>query len=113
MRQIPRNELVGVFDDIAQLRQNERSRLDELGIVFAEQTDSDEAGPTNWAAVELNDQTQFLLVEHHAHPEQFIDVRGQLNRGDPRELAARFAEAIEADERVFNWVADGWPRPGT
>jgi hypothetical protein len=58
----------------------------------------------------LTDRTQFLPVEHCAHPEQFIDVRGQMNQGAPRELAARFAEAIGADERIFIWVADGWPR---
>jgi len=101
---------MGVFDDVAQLGRDERSRLDQLGIVFVEQTDSDEAGPTNWAAVELEDRTQFLLVEHSAHPAQFIDVRGQMDRGAPRELAARFAEAVGADEQIFTWVADAWPR---
>jgi hypothetical protein len=112
VQQIQDHELVGQFDDIGVVGPEVRATVEKLGVTFAENVQGDEAGPTQYAAIALDDRTQFLLVQHYAHPQQFIDVRGRVDLAKPRDLCRRFAEAAGIDESDFSWISEDWTRPG-
>jgi hypothetical protein len=94
LRQLDDEDLKGPFDTVAQLAHSARATIEEHGVRLTERTEHDEAGPVRVAAVELGDGSQFLLVEHFAHPDRFMELRAQPSRGTGRETTARFASAV-------------------
>jgi hypothetical protein len=110
MRQVGEDEVLGPLEPVAQLASDARQIVEAAGIRFAEATDDHgEPGPTQWAVVELDDGSQFLLVHHHAHPERFVELKGQIGTAPPAELAHRFVAALGLGANDVTWVADSWP----
>ena len=111
MRQLLDNDLRPPMDDVGLLGSDVREIVERLGIAFAENVHGDEAGPTQYAALALDDGSQFLLIHHYAHPDGFVDLRGQLGLATPQELCRRFADAVGIGESDFLWIAEDWPPP--
>ena len=105
--QIDLRDLVGQFDDVAQLTADEKTHLEETGIQFAAAA-ADEAGPVRAAALELEGGSQYLLVEHFAHPDRFIDIRAPVHAGTSRGLAERFLAAAGVPEAHVRWIRGDW-----
>jgi hypothetical protein len=82
-----------------------KATLERQGMVFSDAPEADEAGPVNAAAVVLADGRQYLLIEHCAHPDQFIDVRGSLV-GHRRPSWQSFIDAAAIPRTQINWVRD-------
>ena len=100
------DQLHGPFETVAQLAKSARPTIEGNGVRLIERTEHDEAGPIRAAAVELDDGSQFLVVEHFAHPDQFMELRAQPGRGTPRESTDRFARAAGLTSSDITWVAD-------
>jgi|tagenome__1003787_1003787.scaffolds.fasta_scaffold20245000_2 hypothetical protein len=107
LSQIDLEDLTGAFDDIAQLSADAMANLESAGIRLAP-VEADEAGPVHAAAVQLSDGSQFLLVGHVAHPEQFIDVRATIDTGTTSEVAQKFLTAAQVPPTRVRWIREEW-----
>jgi hypothetical protein len=101
------DQLQGPFETVAQLARSARPTVERHGVRLAERTEHDEPGPVRGAAVELDDGSQFLIVEHFAHPDQFMELRAQRGRGTARESTDRFARAVGLTSSDITWVSAG------
>lgn len=97
--------LEGPFETVAQLARTAKPILEGHGVKLLERTDHDEPGPIRSAAVALDDGSQFLVVEHYAHPDEVLELRAQASRGTPRESTDRFANAAGLRQSDITWVA--------
>lgn len=108
MRQLDESEMGRGFEDIGQGASSVRAALEGLGLVFAEDHDSDEPGPTQWAGLALEDGAQYLLVHHYAHPDAFVDIRAIPERRSPKELIDRFRTSLSLSPEQITWIAEHW-----
>jgi hypothetical protein len=109
LRQLSRRDVRGWFEPAADLAPPARSAAERAGITFAEEREFDNPGPTQWAAVELEDGSQYLLVHHYAHPDSFVELRARPGSWTPREAAERFAGALGLEPEAILHVQLGWP----
>lgn len=107
MRQLAEHDMGRSFEDIAQVAPSVRPALELLGVVFAENSHGWEAGPTQWAALALEDGTQYLLIHHYAHPESFVDVRAIAEDRPPRELVDLLVTSLGLRDDEVTWMTDG------
>lgn len=110
LRQLARNETRGFFEPVAELRPAVRETLELAGVTFIEETEFDEPGPTQWAAVALDDGQQYLLVHHYAHPEPFIELRVPPGESTPAEVTDDLVAALSLPEAVVGSIAKDWSR---
>jgi hypothetical protein len=106
LRELRDDQIQGPFETVAQLSRGAKPILEAHGVRFLERTEHDEPGPIHTAAVELEDGSQFLVVEHVAHPDQFIELRAQTERGSAHELTDQFVQAVDLPKREVTWVLD-------
>jgi hypothetical protein len=111
MRQLADEELRGSFEPAATLSASARTALEHEGVTFAEETEFDEPGPTQWAAVELDNGRQYLLVHHYEHADSFVELRAPVGDRSPAEVASHFVRALKLRRDEVTWVAESWPRP--
>jgi hypothetical protein len=111
LRQLASEEVRGSFEPAADLASSVRDVLEHAGVAFIEETEFDGPGPTQRAAVALDDGRQYLLVHHYAHPESFVELRAPAGHGSPAEVTDRFIAALTLPAAVVTWVAETWPRP--
>ena len=113
IRQVPQEAVKGYFEPVAQLSGAARGALEGAGVVFMEETEFGEAGPTQWAMVALPGERQYLLVHHYAHPTGFIELRASTSEPSAEEVVAAFAKALGLPEADVLWVVapSDWP-PG-
>ena len=107
MRQLAAHDMGRGFEDIAQVAPSVRPALELFGVVFAENR-YDEAGPTRWARLALEDGTQYLLIHHYAHPESFVDVRAIAEDRPPKELVDLLVTSLGLRRDEVRWIADRW-----
>jgi len=107
MRQIALDEAGSGYEDVAELSSAVVSELARRGIAFTNDVVSDEAGPTRWAAVELDDGTQLQLVHHYAHQDAFLELRARASEVPPAMIMARFLYSLDLMPEVYA-VADTW-----
>lgn len=103
--QLRDEQLKGPFETVAQLARSAKRIIEGHGVRLLERSDHDEAGPIRAAAVALDDGSQFLVVEHYAHPDEFLDLRAQTSAGTAKELTERFANAAGLSKRDITWVS--------
>jgi hypothetical protein len=125
VHQVPPDAVKSSFEPVAELSRHARDALDEVGVVFAEETQFDEAGPTQWAVVAIDDERQYLVVHHYAHPEGFVELRASVEETSVERATAAFLDAVglaetdvlsrlialpehwqpSSDRRILTWVA--------
>jgi hypothetical protein len=109
VRQLADEDVVPPIETIGTVRSHLRSLVEGEGIEFIEETTGTQPGPTQWAAVVLDDGSQFLLQHHNAHPESFVELGAQMGPESPAELCYRFAGVLGLNDEDFEWIADAWP----
>ena len=109
MRDLSSDDLRGPFESVAQLSKPVRAKLEDAGAHFREDEEPTQPGPTQWAAVELDNGVQYLLVHHYGHPESFIDLRAEIGAGTPQQLAQAFANEFGIAAAEVTWTATAWP----
>jgi hypothetical protein len=102
---IPTEALEGSFEKVAELARDAKRILEERGVRLSEPSHHDEAGPVRHVAVELGDGTQFLIVEHYAHPDGFLELRAQVSRTAASDAIRRFSRAAGVSESDILWAA--------
>jgi hypothetical protein len=107
MRQITWDETASGFEPVAELSRDVVGELERRGIIFSDQVASDEAGPTRWAAIEMDGGTQLLLVHHCAHQAGFLELRARASDVPHGMVMARFLHALDLMPEVFG-VAEKW-----
>jgi hypothetical protein len=112
VRQVAPDAVKGSFEPVASLSRNARAVLDRAGIVFAEEEEFDEPGPTQWAVVEVSNR-QYLVVHHYGHPERFVELRASVDEASPAVAVTAFVDPLGLDDAdVLGIVpASDWP-PG-
>lgn len=105
LHKIADEQLKGPFETVAQLASGAKRIIEESGVRLTERTGHDEPGPIRTVAVELDDGTQFLVVEHYAHPDEILELRAQLSGGTAREATHRFSDAAGLSSDDILWVA--------
>lgn len=112
MRQLEGDELNGPFEGAVAVHGVLRTRLQEQGIVFIEETEHDVPGPTDWAAIELDDGSQYLLV----HPtsdgaDGYLYVRARVQALSPHDTAQPFLEWLGVAPEDILFFYEDWPPP--
>jgi hypothetical protein len=102
---LPDESLTGTFETVAQLARTAKPIIEGHGVQLVERAEHNEAGPIRDAAVALDDGSQFLVVEHYAHPDGFLDLRAPVSGRTAREATDLFASAAGLRERDITWVA--------
>lgn len=113
IRQVPQEAVRSYFEPVAELSGAARAALEGAGVVFMEETEFGEAGPTQWAVVALPDERQYLLVHHYAHATAFMELRASNSEPSADEAVAAFAKTLGLPEADVLWVVapSDWP-PG-
>jgi hypothetical protein len=111
LRQLSSDEVRGAFEPAAALASSVREVVEQAGVAFIEETEFDEPGPTQWAAVALDDGRQYPLVHHYAHPASFVELRAPMEHRSPADVTDHFLAALTLPAAVVTWVAEAWPRP--
>jgi hypothetical protein len=99
------SELTGSLRDVAQLTAEGASDIENAGLRLVP-IEPDEAGPVRAAALQLAGGSQYLLVQHLGHPEQFIDVRATTDVASGRSAADRFLTAAAVPDAHVLWRHD-------
>jgi hypothetical protein len=107
VRQVDFDGNASGFEPVAELSAAVADDLGRRGLVFREETEYDEPGPTRWAVVELDDGTRLLLIHHYAHPVGMLEVRAHASSEAPAMLLARLLHALDLMPEVYN-VSVGW-----
>jgi hypothetical protein len=113
IRQFLGEELHGWFEPVLCLDSCVLARLQAVGITFTELTEGDMPGPTEWAAVELDDGSQRVL-EHPSSGEpegSFLYVRGQVQETPIGPVAQQFIDWLQPTSGEVDYVYEWWP-PG-
>jgi hypothetical protein len=105
--QIALDELTGSFKDVAQLSADGKSDLERAGIRLTP-IEPETAGPVSAAAVQLHNGSQYLLIEHVAHPERFIDVRAQTSAPSSKLAARQLLAAVGVPDARVLWLGEHW-----
>lgn len=106
VRQVDLDDAALTFEPIAELSAAVANELVRRGLIFTEEREHDEPGPTRWAVVELDDRTQFLLVHHYAHSVGMLEVRAHASTVPPPMLLARLLHALDLMPEVYNVSVD-------
>ena len=104
---IPLDALTGSFRDVAQLDGDARGDLERAGIHLTP-AEPETADPVRAAAVQLHDGSQYMLVEHLAHPERFIDIRAQATAPSSKLAAHQLLAAIGLPDARVLWLLEHW-----
>jgi hypothetical protein len=104
---IPLSELTGSYRDVAQLRADGKSDLERVGIRLAP-SEPEMTGQTCAAAVQLRNGSQYMLVEHLAHPERYIDVRAQTSAPSSGLAARQLLAAAGIPDAHVLWLLEHW-----
>lgn len=96
MRQIAGDQLEGFFERAVAVHGILRTRLQERGVRCVDETEDDVPGPTDSAAIELDDGTQDLLI----HPttegaDELLYVRARVQRASTHEGAQPFLRWLD------------------
>lgn len=114
VRQLSPEEVDGYFESVANLTPDARVALEGVGVVFTEETEFDEPGPTQWALVATRAGRRYLVVHHYGHPESFVDLRASTEETDPAEAVSAFVSELglsEADVLAVVPPSEWRPRP--
>jgi hypothetical protein len=83
-----------------------------MGIIFSEETEYDAPGPTDWAAIELDDGTQYLLVHPTTQPaDEYLYVRARVQQASPKQAAQPFLDWLRVAPDDIQFFYDDWPYP--
>ena len=110
IRQVSGSELRGSFEPVLCLSSRVLEALDMTGITFTNETEGDEAGPTEWAAVELDDGSQWLLV----HPSSggpdgdFLYVRAPVQETPIQTVAQQLLDWLRPSPGDVELVYQAW-----
>jgi hypothetical protein len=104
---IPLGELTGSYRDVAQLSADGKLDLERAGIRLTP-SEPETTGQTCAAAVQLRNGSQYMLVEHLAHPERFIDVRAQTSAPSSKLAARQLLAAAGVPEAHVLWLLEHW-----
>ena len=104
---IPLDALTGSFRDVAQLDGDARGDLERAGIHLTP-AEPETADPVRAAAVQLRNGSQYMLVEHLAHPERFIDIRAQTTASSSKLPAHQLLAAIGLPDARVLWLLEHW-----
>lgn len=105
--QIPLDALTGSYRDVAQLSSDGKADLERAGIRLTP-SKPETADPVCAAAVQLRNGSQFMLVEHLAHPERFIDVRAQTSAPSSKLAARQLLAAAGVPDTHVLWLLEHW-----
>jgi hypothetical protein len=110
VRQVSPDAVEGSFEPVASLSRRARVALDRAGVVFSEEEEFDEPGPTQWAVVEVS-RRQYLVVHHHGHPEGFVELRASVDEASPPAAVTAFVDPLGLGEADVLWIvpASDWP----
>jgi hypothetical protein len=101
------SELTGSYRHVAQLSADGKSDLQRVGIRLTP-SDSETTGQTCAAAVQLRNGLQYMLVEHPAHPERYIDVRAQTSAPSSGLAARQLLAAAGVPDTHVLWLLEHW-----
>jgi hypothetical protein len=105
--QISPDELTGSFRDVAQLNAEGKRDLERAGIQLVPSA-SETADPLSAAAVQLRNGSQYMLIEHLAHPERFIDLRAQTSAASSKLAARQLLAAAGVPDARLLWLRENW-----
>ena len=108
IRQLDEAQVHYVFEPIAWAKQDMRTRLEQMRIVFREEDDPDAAGPAEWAAIELSSGAQFVFQHHYTQPGEPIEVHSPRGDGTPVDRVNELLSALGATMADVEYVSDGW-----
>jgi hypothetical protein len=83
-----------------------RSKLEARGVAFRPDSDPGAPGPNVWAAVELEDGTQFAF--EHFYNEDFVSVRAQPDAMSPAQRLDELRTALDFAEDAILTVFEHW-----
>ncbi len=111
IRQVTGSDLRGSFETVLCLSSSVLEALDMAGITFTDETEGDEAGPTEWAALELDDGSQWLIVHPSSgEPEgNFLYVRAPVQQTTIARVAQRFLEWLQPTSCEVLAISTAWP----
>jgi hypothetical protein len=99
-------EVVGLpVATAARIEPSEAPKLWDSGVQLDEGFEPNAPGPDRGAAVSLADGTPFVVIEHYAHPDEFLELRARAIDGSPHETTARFADAVGLDPTARKMLA--------
>jgi hypothetical protein len=107
LKQIPLEELTGSYRVVAQLHGDSKSDLEHAGIQL-ETAEPESTGPVRVAGVKLHNGSHYLVVEHLAHPERFIDVRAQTSAPSSKLAARQLLTAADVPDARVLWLLEHW-----
>jgi hypothetical protein len=108
IRQIAQHEVLRPLEPIAEVASTLRDRLEALGVNFVEDDDPGLPSPSQTAAIELGDGTQFAFEHFYDYGERLIVVRARPGSVPPRRRLQDLQAELDFGDGDILAVAETW-----